>query len=161
MPSFDVVSELNQHELDNAVQQAQKELTTRYDFRDCDATAERTEQGVVLKANGEGRVDAALSVLREKCAKRGVSMRALDPQAPEQAGKGTYKQLVKLKEGVDKEHAKAIIQFIKDKKLKVQASIQGEQVRVTGKKKDELQETIQALRGHDFGLDLQFTNFRD
>jgi uncharacterized protein YajQ (UPF0234 family) len=161
MPSFDVVSEIELHELENAVQQAQKEVTTRFDFRGTDTEVERTDEGIVLRANSEARLEAALSVLREKCAKRRVSLRALDPQRPEPATKGTFRQLVKLKQGISKEKAKEVIQFIKDGKFKVQAAIQGEQVRVTGKKKDELQEVIQALRSKDFGVDLQFTNFRD
>lgn len=161
MPSFDIVSELQMHEVDNAVQQAQKEVTTRFDFRGTDADVERTDDGIVLRASGEGRLEAVLSVLREKFAKRKVSLRALDPQTPESASRGAYRQLVKLKQGISKEKAKEVIQFLKEGKFKVQAAIQGEQLRVTGKKKDELQEVIQALRAKDFEVDLQFTNFRD
>lgn len=161
MPSFDVVSELEMHEVDNAVQQAQKEVGTRFDFRGTDAEVTRTDEGIVLRAIGEGRLEAVLSVLREKFAKRRVSLRALDPQSPETASRGSYRQLVKLKQGISKEKAKEVIQFIKEGKFKVQAAIQGEQLRITGKKKDELQEVIQALRGKDFEVDLQFTNFRD
>jgi len=161
MPSFDIVSELDTHELENAVQQAQKEVTTRFDFRGTDTEIEKTEEGVILRGNSEGRVEAALNVLREKCAKRNVSVRALDPQRVEPAAKGHFRQLVKLKQGISKEKAKDVIQFLKEGKFKVQSSIQGEQVRVTGKKRDELQETIQALRAKDFEVDLQFTNFRD
>jgi cyclic-di-GMP-binding protein len=161
MPSFDIVSEVDTHEIDNAVQQAQKEVTTRFDFRGTDTDVERTDEGIMLRGNGEGRVEAALNVLREKCAKRGVSLRALDPQKPEPASKGHFRQLVKLKQGISKEKAKDVIQFLKEGKFKVQASIQGEQVRVTGKKRDELQEVIRALRAKDFEVDLQFTNFRD
>ena len=161
MPSFDIVSELDTHEIDNAVQQAQKEVTTRFDFRGTDTDLERTDDGIVLRGNSEGRVEAALNVLREKCAKRRVSLRALDPQKLEPAAKGHFRQLVKLKQGISKEKAKDIIQFLKEGKYKVQASIQGEQLRVNGKKKDELQEVIQALRAKDFEVDLQFTNFRD
>ena len=161
MPSFDIVSELDTHEIDNAVQQAQKEVTTRFDFRGTDTEIERTDEGIVLRGNSEGRVEAALNVLREKFSKRRVSLRALDPQRLEPAAKGHFRQLIKLKQGISKEHAKDVIQFLKDGKYKVQASIQGEQVRVTGKKKDELQEVIQALRGKEFEVDLQFTNFRD
>jgi uncharacterized protein YajQ (UPF0234 family) len=161
MPSFDVVSEIDMHELDNAVQQAQKELGTRFDFRGTDSSVERTDEGISVRANSENRLEAALTVLREKCAKRGVSQRVLDPQKPEPAAKGHFKQLVKLKQGISKEKAKDVVQFIKDGKFKAQAAIQGEQVRVTSKKKDELQEVIQALRAKDFDLDLQFTNFRE
>jgi len=161
MPSFDIVSQLEMHEIENVVQQAHKEVTTRFDFRDTDASIERGEDGIVIRAIGEGRVEAAMLVLREKAGKRKVSQRALDPQKPEPGTKGSFRQLVKLKEGISKEHAKEIIQFIKDGKFKVQSSIQGEQVRVTGKKRDELQEVIQALRAKDFGVDLQFQNFRE
>ncbi len=161
MPTFDVVSELPMHEVDNAVQQTQKEVSTRFDFRGTDADVERTEDGIVLRANSEARVEAVLGVLREKFAKRGVPVRALDPQKPEPGSKGAFRQLIKLTQGISKEKAKDIIQFLKDKKLKVQASIQGEQLRVSGKKKDELQEAIQAMRSKDFGIDLQYTNFRD
>jgi uncharacterized protein YajQ (UPF0234 family) len=161
MPSFDIVSELDSHELENALQQAQKEVIARFDFRGTDTELERTEDGIMLRANSENRLEAALTVLREKCAKRKVSLRALDPQTPEPAAKGHFRQLVKLKQGISKEKAKDVIQFIKEGKFKVQASIQGEQVRVTGKKRDELQEVIQALRAKDLQIDLQFTNFRE
>jgi cyclic-di-GMP-binding protein len=161
MPSFDIVSELDLHEIENAVQQAQKEVGTRFDFRGTDTEIERTDEGILLRANSEGRIEAALLVLQEKLAKRKVSQRTLDPQKLEPAAKGHFKQLIKLKKGISKEKAKDVVQFIKDKKLKVQSAIQGEQVRVTGKKKDDLQEVIQAVRSQDFDLDLQFTNFRD
>jgi uncharacterized protein YajQ (UPF0234 family) len=161
MPSFDIVSELDKHELDNAIQQAAKEVATRFDFRGSDATVELKDQEVILKANGEGRVEAVLGVLQEKCAKRKVSLRYLDPQPPEPGSKGAFRLVVKLKQGIAKEKARELIQFIKDGKFKVQASIQGEQLRITGKKRDELQEVIQALRVRDFEVDLQFTNFRD
>jgi len=161
MPSFDIVSELEMHEIENVVQQAHKEVTTRFDFRDTDTSIERVEDGIALKANAEGRLEAALLVLREKCGKRKITQRTLDPQKPEPAGKGTFKQLIKLKQGISKEHAKDIVQFIKNGKYKVVASIQGDQVRVNGKKRDELQEVIAALRSNDFGVDLQFTNFRE
>ncbi len=161
MPSFDIVSELDMHEIDNAVQQAQKEVGTRFDFRGTDTEIERTDEGIIVRANSEGRIEAALLVLKEKLAKRKVSQRTLDPQKVEPAAKGHFKQLVKLKKGISKEKAKDVVQFIKEGKYKVQGAIQGEQVRVTGKKKDDLQEVIQAVRAKDFDLDLQFTNFRD
>jgi cyclic-di-GMP-binding protein len=161
MPSFDIVSELEHHEIDNAVQQAQKEVSTRFDFRGTDSSIERTEEGIVLRGNTQGRVDAALAVLQEKLAKRKVSQRALDPQPSEPAAKGHFRQLVKLKQGISKEKAKELVQFLKEGKFKVQGSIQADQVRVNGKKRDELQEVIQALRAKDFEVDLQFTNFRD
>ena len=161
MPSFDIVSELDMHEIENAVQQAQKEVGTRFDFRGTDTEIERTDEGIIVRANSEGRIEAALLVLKEKLAKRKVSQRTLDPQKIEPAAKGHFKQLIKLKKGISKEKAKDVVQFIKEGKYKVQGAIQGEQVRVTGKKKDDLQEVIQAVRAKDFDLDLQFTNFRD
>ena len=161
MPSFDVVSKVAMHEVDNALQQAQKEVGTRYDFRDTDTTIERSEEGIMLRANSAGRVEAALTVLREKLAKRHVSMKAIAPQQVEPAGGSTYRQLIKLNQGIDKDKAKDVVKFLKDTRMKVQAAIQGDSVRVTGKKKDDLQQCIQALRGHDFGIELQFENFRD
>lgn len=161
MPSFDIVSELDMHEIDNAVQQAQKEVGTRFDFRGTATEIERTDEGIILRGNSEGRIEAALLVLQEKLAKRKVSQRTLDPQKLEPAAKGHFKQLIKLKKGLSKEKAKDVVQFLKEGKFKVQGSIQGEQVRVSGKKRDDLQEVIQAVRAKDFELDLQFTNFRD
>lgn len=161
MPTFDIVSELDKPEIDNAVQQTQKELTTRFDFRGTDSECERTDDGILLRSHSEDRLEAALLVLREKCAKRKVSQRTLDPQKVEPGAKGHFKQVIKLKQGISKEHAKQIVQFIKDGKYKVQASIQGEQLRISGKKKDDLQEVIAAVRAKDFDVDLQFTNFRD
>jgi uncharacterized protein YajQ (UPF0234 family) len=161
MPSFDVVSKLNRNEVDNAVNQASKEVGTRFDFRDTGTTIEQNEEGIVLRSDSEGRLEAAYGVLQEKILKRKVALEALDPQNPAQAGGQTWRQLVKLKEGVEQEKAKEIVKAIKDSKIKVQASIQGDLVRVSGKKKDELQETIAFLRTKDFKLPLQFVNFRD
>jgi len=161
MPSFDVVSKLALHEVDNALQQTSKEITTRFDFRDTGASAERTPEGIILRANSESRVEAALSVLREKLAKRKVSLRSLDPQKAAPAASNTYRQLIKLTEGISPEKAKEVVKFLKDSKLKVQAAIQGDAVRVSGKKKDDLQQCIAALRQQDFGIELQYENFRD
>ncbi|MEZ4255183.1 MAG: YajQ family cyclic di-GMP-binding protein [Polyangiales bacterium] len=161
MPSFDVVSKLDHHEVDNALTQTQKEVAQRFDFRDTDTSLEKTAEGIVIRANSDGRVSAALDVLREKMIKRKVDLKSLDPQAVEPAGGSTWRQVVKLKEGVAQEKAKDMVKAIKGTKLKVQASIQGDAVRITGKKKDDLQEAIAFLRGQDFELPLQFTNFRD
>ncbi|HEX2679155.1 MAG TPA: YajQ family cyclic di-GMP-binding protein [Polyangiales bacterium] len=161
MPSFDVVSKLAMHEVDNAVQQASKEIGTRYDFRDTKAEIEKTAEGIILRANAEARVTAAYVVLQEKLAKRGVSMKSLDPQKVEAAAGGTYRQLIKLQQGIAQDKAKAVVAYLKGTKLKVQASIQGDSVRVSGKKKDDLQECIATLRAHDFGIALQYENFRD
>lgn len=161
MPSFDVVSKVVMHELDNAVQQTSKELTTRYDFRGTDASIERTEEGITLRANSEGRVEAAFSVLQEKLVRRKVSLRAIDAQKILPSGSGSYRQLIKLNQGISVEKAKEVVKYLKESKLKTQAAIQGDAVRVSGKKKDDLQECIAALRGHDFGIELQYENFRD
>ncbi len=161
MPSFDVVCQLDRHEVDNALQQANKELAQRYDFKGTDSKVELTDDGIVVRSNSEGRLDAARDVLETKLVKRKVSLRSLDPQKPQPAGSGTYRQLIKLQEGISKEKAKEIVKAIKDSKLKVQASIQGDVVRVSGKKRDLLQETIALLKGGDFELPLSFINFRD
>jgi uncharacterized protein YajQ (UPF0234 family) len=161
MPSFDVVSKVVMHEVDNALLQAQKEVGTRYDFRETGTSIERTDEGIMLRANSEGRVEAALDVLKEKLVRRKVSLRALDPQKIEPAASSTYRQLLKLNQGISKEKARDVVKYLKDMRLKVQAAIQGDAVRVTGKKKDDLQECIAALRAHDFGLELQYENFRD
>lgn len=161
MPSFDVVSKIAMHEVDNAIQQAQKEVATRYDFRGAGASIERSEEGITLRANSQNRVEAALEVLREKLAKRKVPLRALDPQQIEPAASSSYRQLIKLTQGISKEKAKDVVKYLKDSRLKVQAAIQGDSLRVSGKKKDDLQECIASLRSHDFGVDLQFENFRD
>lgn len=160
MPTFDVVSKLDRHEVDNAVDQAKREITTRFDFKDTGTEIERTEEGISIKSTSEGRIEGAYKVLEDKMVKRKVSLKSLDPQKPQPSGQ-TWRQLVKLKEGVDIDRAKQIVKAIKDSKIKVQASIQGDLVRVSGKKRDELQETIALLRGQDFGLPLQFINFRD
>ncbi len=161
MPSFDIVSKVPMHEVDNALLQTQKELTTRFDFRDTAASVERTDEGIVLRANSEGRVEAAYGVLQEKFVRRKLSLRCLDPQKMEPASGGTFRQLLKLNQGIDKDHARDVVKYLKDQKLKVQAAIQGDAVRVSGKKRDDLQVCIQTLRAHDFGIDLQYENFRD
>jgi uncharacterized protein YajQ (UPF0234 family) len=161
MPSFDVVSKVAMHEVDNAILQAQKEVTTRYDFRATGTSIERTDEGITLRANSEGRVEAALEVLKEKLVRRKVSLRAIDPQKMEPAASSTFRQLLKLNQGISKEKAKDVVKYLKDTRLKVQAAIQGDALRVSGKKKDDLQECIAALRSQDFGIELQFENFRD
>lgn len=160
MPTFDVVSKLDHHEVDNAVDQAKREIGTRFDFKDTGTEIEKNEDGIAIKSTSEGRLEGAYKVLEDKIVKRKVSLKALDAQKPQQSGQ-RWSQLIKLKEGVETEQAKAIVRAIKDSKIKVQAAIQGDLVRVTGKKRDELQETIALLRGQDFGLPLQFINFRE
>jgi hypothetical protein len=163
MPSFDIVSRVNLMEVKNAVQQAKKEIDTRYDFRGTGTTLEETEEGIVLRSSSEGRVTAALDVLQSKLIKRGVSMKQIDPRPQEKAGGDTVRQLVALKQGIPVEKARQIVQIVKDLKIKVQGSIQGDAVRVSGKSRDDLQSCIQAVRpqADALGLELQFTNFRD
>jgi uncharacterized protein YajQ (UPF0234 family) len=162
MPSFDVVSKLDMQEVENGLNNARKELATRYDFRGTGTELERDADGaIILRSSDQMHLEAAYKVLMEKMVKRQVSLRALDPQEPEPATKNTLRQKILLKQGISVEKGKEINKAIKDAKLKVQSQIQDEQVRVTGKNRDDLQAAIKLLRGQDFGLDLQFTNFRD
>lgn len=162
MPSFDVVSELNMMEFENAFNQARKEIAQRFDFKGTSTDLERDEDGsVVVRAGSDGRAEAALSVLMEKLAKRGVPLEGLDPQKLEPAAGGTVRQVVKLRKGLKQEDAKKIVALLKESGLKVQASIQGEAVRVTGKKRDDLQACMQRIRGASLGIPLQFQNFRE
>jgi len=161
MPSFDVVSELDWAEVENAMNQAQKELSQRFDFRGTGAEVERTEDGIIIRASEEDRVRAALSVLQEKLIRRKVSLTHFDPEDPGRGPKGTSKMLVKVVEGIDHDKAKQLILQVKESKIKVQAGINDDIVRITGKKKDDLQAAMQLLRGADLGIELQFKNFRD
>jgi uncharacterized protein YajQ (UPF0234 family) len=161
MPSFDIVSKVAWNEVDNALNQASKEISQRFDFKDTDTALERTQDGITVRSSSEERVKAATGVLQEKLVKRKVSLKHLDPQKAEPTGKGGQKVLIKIKEGIEAEHAKKIVLTIKEAKLKVQASIQEAQVRVTGKNKDDLQTAIQTVRGIDLPIELQFINFRD
>ena len=161
MPSFDVVSKVDLMELDNAINTAQKELAQRYDFRGTNTSLERTPEGIILRTSDEPRAMATLTVLRERMAKRNVSQRCLDPEDVQPAGGQTVRQLVKIKQGIESDTAKKIVKTIKDAKVKVQAQIQGDELRVSGKNRDDLQASMQLIRQGDFGLDLQFVNFRD
>lgn len=161
MPSFDVVSKVQMHEVDNAVQQTSKEIGTRYDFRDTESSIERTEEGIVLRSNSEGRLEAALNVLQEKLVRRKVSLKTIDVQDAERAGGTSYRQLIKLNQGISNEKAKEVVKFLKTTGLKVQGAIQKDQVRVSGQKRDTLQQAIAAMRQQDFGVELQFENYRD
>ena len=161
MPSFDVVSKVDLMELDNALNTARKELGQRYDFRGTKTDLERGPEGIILRSSDEQHAVAALTVLRERMSKRGVSQLCLDPKDVEAAGGQTVRQLIVIKQGIEIETAKKMVKAIKDAKLKVQASIQGDELRVSGKNRDELQSAIAFLRKGEYGLDLQFVNFRD
>lgn len=160
--SFDIVSEINLQEMDNAVNQAVKEVTTRYDFKGSAASIEfdRKTKELTLTADQEQQLEAVRKVIVEKMIKRGVDPKSLDPQKLEEATHKTVRQKVKLKSGIDKDTAKQIQKAIKDLKLKVNASIQGEALRVSGSKKDDLQAVIQHLKANPPGIPLQFNNFR-
>ncbi|HTW10084.1 MAG TPA: YajQ family cyclic di-GMP-binding protein [Acidimicrobiales bacterium] len=162
MPTFDVVSQVDLQEVRNAVDQAVRELETRFDFKGTSSSLELAGHELTLRSSTEDRLRAVMQVLEEKLVRRKVSLKALDPGKVEEAAKGTVRQLVTLKAGINADQARAINRFIKDNAPKgVSSSAQGDQVRVQGKKRDDLQATIAALREHDFGVPLQFENFRD
>ncbi|MCI0996754.1 MULTISPECIES: YajQ family cyclic di-GMP-binding protein [Pseudomonas] len=161
MPSFDVVSELDKHEATNAVENAIKELDRRYDLKGKGSFEFKEKDLTVnLTAEAEFQLEAMIEILKMALVKRKIDVQCLEIKDAYASGK-VMKQEAVLKEGIDKELAKKIVAHIKDAKLKVQAAIQGEQVRVTGKKRDDLQEAIAALRAKEFGMPLQFNNFRD
>jgi uncharacterized protein YajQ (UPF0234 family) len=161
MPSFDIVSKPSWPEIDNALNQAQKEIAQRFDFKDTGTQIEKNSEEINIEASTEDRARAALSVLQDKLVKRKVALRFLDVGKIERGPKGTAKMLVKVKDGIAVEAAREIIKLIKDKKLKVQGAIHESQVRVTGKHRDDQQACIQAVRAEDFGVELQYVNFRD
>ena len=162
MPSFDVVSEVDVQEVRNAVDQAHRELTTRFDFKGTDTTIELKENAIELESASEERLKAAAQVLEEKLVRRKVSLKALEYGKVEEASRGRARQTASLHVGINDEKAREIGKFIKGLGLKgVQHQVQGDQLRVTGKKRDDLQSAIQSLREHDFGVPLDFTNFRD
>ena len=160
MPSFDIVSEIDMHEVTNAVDQAKRELGNRWDFKNVEADIELDDKGITISAEQEFQLEQLLDMLRMAFAKRNIDARALAEDGDSKSGK-LVKQDVTFKEGIDKELAKKIVALIKDSKLKVQAAIQGDQVRVTGKKRDDLQDVMALLRGAELEMPLQYNNFRD
>jgi hypothetical protein len=160
--SFDVVSKVDLQEVLNAVQQASKEIATRFDFRGSKSKIEWNEKELTLTltSDDEGKLKSVKDILETRLVKRGVAVKSLDYQKVEPAAMGTVRQLVKIQQGIASEKAKEIVKTIKDRKLKVQAAIQGDQVRVSGRAKDDLQEVMALLRAEDFGVPLQFTNYR-
>jgi uncharacterized protein YajQ (UPF0234 family) len=158
--SFDVVSKTEMQEVANAVQQAQKELAQRFDFKGSKSEIQLTKDELVLVSDDEGKLRSLKDIVEGKLVKRKVSLKAIDYQTLEQASMGTVRQRAKIVQGIEIEKAKAIVKTIKDAKLKVQASIQADQVRVTGRSKDDLQRAMGLLRENDFGIPLQFTNYR-
>jgi uncharacterized protein YajQ (UPF0234 family) len=161
MPSFDIVSEINKVELKNAVDQANKEISNRFDFKGSDARVEQSDLELTLYADGDFKLKQVADVFMSKCAKRGVDVRSFETKDIEKIGGTKVKQAIKVKEGIEQEKAKQIVKLIKDAKMKVQASIQGAAVRVSGAKKDDLQAAIQLVRKSVADIPLQFQNFRD
>jgi uncharacterized protein YajQ (UPF0234 family) len=161
MPSFDVVSKVQRNEVENAYNQAEREIAQRFDFKDTQTELEKSEEAITIRSASEDRARAALLVLQDKLVKRKVSLRFTDPGKPEPTAKGGARIVVKIKEGIEIEKGRAIVQAVKDAKLKVQASIQGDELRVTGKKRDDLQAAITVARGMKIEQPLQYVNFRD
>jgi hypothetical protein len=162
MPTFDIVSEVDMQEVRNAVDQANREAATRFDFKNTDSSIELGEKELVLRSSTDDRLRALHQVLDEKLVKRQVSLKAFDAGKIEEAQKGTARQHVAIRAGISSDHAKRLNKFIKDLGLKgVSSQTQGEQLRVTGKKRDDLQEVIAKCKAEDFGIPLQFTNFRE
>lgn len=161
MPSFDTVSEVDLAELRNAVNTASKELLNRYDFRGTDTEISLDGAAITITTASQQKLDACLEVIRQKMTRRGVAVSNLDYGKIESASGQRVRQIITLKEGIETDVAKRIVKDLKEHNKKLQAAIQGETVRVTGKKRDELQDAIAFLRGNDYGLSLQFKNFRD
>lgn len=158
--SFDIVSKTNYPEVTNAVNQTTKEVSQRFDFKGSKATVELSDKDLILTAEDDTKLRNMNDILQTKLVKRGVSLKALDYQKVEPAAGGTVRQVVKIQQGIPTDKAKEIVKFIKDAKFKVQASIQGEIVRVTGKDRDILQAVIASLKAKDFKIDMQFDNYR-
>jgi uncharacterized protein YajQ (UPF0234 family) len=162
MPSFDITSEVDEQEIRNAVDQASREVANRFDFKGTDSSLELGDAAITLRSSTEDRLAALRQVLEERLVKRGVSMKALSYQKVEDASGATVRQVAQLVAGIDSDRAKELNKFIKSLGMKgIQSQTQGEQVRVTAKKRDDLQSVIQACKEHDFDIPLQYGNFRD
>ena len=161
MPSFDITSEVNKMELKNAVDQANKEIQNRFDFKGSDARIEQVELVLTIYADDDFKLKQVMDVFTSKCAKRGVDVRAFDPKPIEKVGGTKVRQPIEVRNGIEQERAKRIVKLVKESKLKAQASIQGAAVRVSGAKKDDLQQVIQLVKKSVADIPLQFGNFRD
>ncbi len=160
MPSFDVVSEIDLHELTNAVDQTNREVGNRFDFKGTDSKIEQNGAEITLISQSEFQLQQIMEILLNKMVKRGIDIGCIERKPPAPSGK-EVRQLVTARQGIDKELAKKIVKIVKDSKIKVQAAIQGEQVRITGKKRDDLQQIIALLKDSKLELPLQYSNFRD
>ncbi len=160
MPSFDVVSEVDKHELNNAVDQSNREIKTRFDFKGSNANIQVNDKELVLTAESDFQIKQMLDIMHSKMVKRGIDISCLKPGEIEEIG---HKAILKIlvQEGLDADLSRKIVKMIKQNKLKVQAAVQGEQVRITGKKRDDLQSCMQSIKDAKFGIPLQFNNFRD
>jgi len=161
MPSFDIVSQVDMQEVRNAVDQSMREVISRYDFKGTDSSVRLTDEGVVVESSAEGRLEAAVDVLKGKLVRRKVSLKSIAGGERKQIGGGRYRAVFTLNEGIAQDAAKELSKNIRDMKLKVQVQIQGDQLRVSSKKRDELQNVIAAVKALDFRLPLQYVNFRD
>ncbi len=161
MPSFDIVSQVDMQEVRNAVDQASREIINRYDFKGTGTTVVLSDDGITVDADSEGRLDAAVDVLKGKLVRRNVSLKSIAGGEPNQIGGGRYEAVFTLNEGIAQDAAKELTKDIKDLKLKIQVAIQGDQLRVSGKKRDDLQNVIAEIKAMDFRLPLQYVNFRD
>lgn len=160
MPSFDVVSDFDSHEARNAVDQANREVTTRFDFKGTNSSFEIEDEVITLTSQSDFQLRQMIDILNQKLAKRGINLACLEEQAPETSG-STARQKIILRRGIDTDRARKLVKHIKSSKMKVQAAIQGDKLRVTGKKRDDLQAVIALLKEYDVGLPLQYENFRD
>ncbi len=161
MPSFDIVSQVDFQEVDNALNQTRKEVAQRYDFKGSKTEIADEKEKITITSDDDFKVGAVVDILQSKLVRRGISLKALVYGKIEPAGGGLSRQVITIQQGIETEKAKQIVKAIKDSKLKVQAQIQGDQVRVTGKKRDDLQDAIALLKQKDFDLPLQFVNFRE
>jgi uncharacterized protein YajQ (UPF0234 family) len=158
--SFDVVSEVDKQEITNALDQTRKEVSTRFDFKNTGTEINHENSSIEVKSNSEGRVKAAVEVLKDKMVRRNVSLKALQEGKIEPASGGNFRQTISIVQGINDEKARTMNKFIKGLGLKVQSQVQGEQLRVSSKSKNDLQGVMSALRGEDFGIPIQFTNYR-
>jgi uncharacterized protein YajQ (UPF0234 family) len=158
--SFDIVSQVSMPEVSNAVDQARREISQRFDFKDTGTTIAQDDKLIEVRSSTEDRLKAAVEVLKERAVKREISLKALHFGPVQPAAKGTVRQSINVNVGISEEKARELVKFVKGLKVKVQSQVQGDQVRITGKAKDDLQTVIRAVREQDFGLALQFVNFR-
>ena len=161
MASFDIVSQVDMQEVRNAVDQASREIVNRYDFKGTDSSIRLSDEGITVESSSDGRLEAAIDVLKGKLIRRNVSLKSIAGGEPKEIGGGRYRALFTLNEGIAQDAAKELVKDIKAMKLRVQVAIQGDQVRVSGKKRDDLQAVIVEVKAMDFRLPLQYINFRD